>query len=168
MNSEYGRKSLGELKAQARKGLKDSAEMQTCVAVTEKNWTALLSTQTAQIELMKTLLDTAVTLTTKQELIDYMNQQMDYLTKNYCQAEETLKKFQNTLTKQAEMIQTQTSESVKEWKLQAGKMKEEFSRQLSSEKQILNRHYLKLTLLSLMPTLILVIWELVRCIWLPN
>ena len=136
--------------------------------ITEKNWTALLSTQTAQIELLKTLLNTADTLTTKQELIDYMNQQMDYLTKNYSQAEETLKKFHNTLAKQAEMIQTQTSESVKEWKLQAGKMNEEFSRQLSSEKQTLNKHYLKLTLLSLMPTLVLVIWELVRCIWLPN
>ena len=168
LHEEKYLKEMMENEFGIRQKIIDSAEVQTCVTVTEKNWTALLSTQTAQIELLKTLLDTADTLTTKQELIDYMNQQMDYLTKNYCQAEETLKKFHNTLAKQAEMIQTQTSESVKEWKLQAGKMNEEFSRQLSSEKQTLNKHYLKLTLLSLMPTLVLVIWELVRCIWLPN
>ena len=117
---------------------------------------------------MKALLSKTNTLTTEQEMKEYMNQQTDYLMEHYRQSEETLEKFQTTLIQQAEKIKVQTSESMKDLQKQAGKMKEEFSCQLSSEKRTLNRHCFRLTMISLIPTLVLVIWELIRFIWLQN
>ena len=57
MNSEYGKKSPQELKEQAKKQMQIASKAEPCVAVTEQNWKALISTQTAQIDMLKSILD---------------------------------------------------------------------------------------------------------------
>lgn len=64
MNSEYGKKSPQELKEQAKKQMQIASKAEPCVAVTEQNWKALISTQTAQIDMLKSILDEISELTT--------------------------------------------------------------------------------------------------------
>ena len=84
------------------------------------------------------------------------------------QTEQTLTAFQETLREQAEQIQTATSTSMESFQSQVGKASESFSQQLSSEEQTLKRSLKKLILASLIPTILLIIWELIRHIWLPT
>ena len=77
MNSEYGRLSSEELKARARQSMQRAAEVKPCVTVTEPNWKGMLDTQKAQIELLSRLMSATETLTTKEELTEYMNEQLN-------------------------------------------------------------------------------------------
>ena len=82
MNSEYGKKSPQELKEQAKKQMQIASKAEPCVAVTEQNWKALISTQTAQIDMLKSILDEISELTTKEEIRIYLNRQMNSLQKS--------------------------------------------------------------------------------------
>ena len=82
------------------------------------------------------------------------------------QTEQTLTAFQETLQEQAEQIQTATSTLMETFQSQVGKVSESFSQQLSSEEQTVKRSLKKLILTSLIPTILLIIWELIRHIWL--
>ena len=76
--------------------------------------------------------------------------------------------FQDTLQKQAQQIQSQTSSSMKDFQLQAGNTSEEFSKKLYSAEEQTKNTLKKLTAISLIPTILLIIWELIRHIWLLN
>ena len=73
---------------------------------------------------------------------------------------------QALLQQQAEQIQTATSTSMESFKLQAGNMSEEFSKKLYSAEEQINNHLKKLTAISFISTILLIIWELIRHIWL--
>lgn len=85
MNSEYGKKSPQGLKEQAKKQMQIASKAEPCVAVTEQNWKALISTQTAQIDMLKSILDEISELTTKEEIRIYLNRQMNSLQEVYRQ-----------------------------------------------------------------------------------
>ena len=101
MNSEYGRLSSEELKARARQSMQRAAEAKPCVTVTEPNWKGMLDTQKAQIELLSRLMSATETLTTKEELTEYMNEQLNILTENNAQCQAAVTEFQNRMRKSA-------------------------------------------------------------------
>ncbi len=166
MNSEYGRKSPSELKAQAKMNLAQAAQTETYVSITEKNWRALIQSQQTQIDMLSTMMNTMETLATKEQMIDFMNQQIDVLQENANQTEQTLTGFQNTLQKQAQQIQTATSTSIECFQSQAGKASEEFSKKLCSAEEQTKSSLKKIIAASLIPTILLIVWEVIRHIWL--
>ena len=167
MNSESERKSSETLKAQAKMNLERAAQTATFLAVPEKAWTALIQTQKNQFEMLNMLLEQTKTLATWSDLSDMQEEQLAQLTAHAKQTEQTLTAFQETLQAQAEQIQTATSTSMESFQSQVGKVSESFSQQLSSEEQTAKRSLKKLILASLIPTILLIIWELIRHIWLP-
>ena len=166
MSLESGRKSPGELKAQAKMNLAQAAQTETYVSITEKNWRALIQSQQTQIDMLSTMMNTMETLATWNEINELLEQQIEKLNSHSEQTQEMLTEFQDTLQKQAQQIQLQTSISMKDFQLQAGNTSEEFSKKLYSAEEQTKSALKKLTVISLIPTILLIIWELIRHIWL--
>ena len=73
MNFTAEKKSPLNFIAKAQEQITAAEKVHPCVAVTEPNWTALISTQKAQIELLIDIQNTLLTLTTEKELKAYMD-----------------------------------------------------------------------------------------------
>ena len=166
MSSESGRKSPSELKAQAKMNLAQAAQTETYVSITEKNWRALIQSQQTQIDILSTMMSTMETLATWNDLSDMQQKQLDKLTSHAEETQQTLTEFQDTLQKQAQQIQSQTSSSMKDFQLQAGNTSEEFSKKLYSAEEQTKSSLKKMIWVSLIPTILLIIWEVIRHIWL--
>ena len=162
MSLESGRKSPGELKAQAKMNLAQAAQTETYVSITEKNWRALIQSQQTQIDMLSTMMNTMETLATWNEINELLEQQIEKLNSHSEQTQEMLTEFQDTLQKQAHQIQSQTSSSMKDFQLQAGNTSEKFSKKLYSAEEQTKITLKKLTAISLIPTILLIIWELIR------
>ena len=155
-----------ELKAQAKMNLAQAAQTETYVSITEKNWRALIQSQQTQIDMLSTMMNTMEMLATWSDLSDMQQEQLDKLTSHAEETQQTLTEFQDTLRKQAEQIQIQTSTSMESFQSQAGKASEEFSKKLYSAEEQTKSSQKKMIWASLIPTILLVIWELIRHIWL--
>ena len=166
MNSESEKKSLPELKAQAQRNLDVAKQTTSFLSVPERSWTAMVQLQQTQINMLGSIAESLKTLVTWSDLSDMQEEQLRELTAHAEQTEQALMVFQETLREQAEQIQAATSTSMETFQSQVGKASESFSQQLSSEEQTVKRCLKKLILASLIPTILLIIWELIRHIWL--
>lgn len=158
MSSEYGSKSLAELKAQARKQTQEAEKTIPCVKLTESNWTALISLQKTQIILLEQISESLKTLTTREELVDYMSRQLEILTRDTAQ-------YQLTLTELTQQVTEQWEQTSKEMEKQAGSMSGNFSQKLSEARTEMDSHTKMLFRISMIPSLILLLLELVPHIW---
>jgi Zn-dependent M32 family carboxypeptidase len=158
MSSEYGSKSLAELKAQARKQTQEAETAIPCVNLTESNWTALISLQKTQIILLEQISESLKTLTTREELADYMNRQLEILTRD-------TEQYQDTLTELTQQVTEQWKQTSKEMEKQAGSMSGYFSQRLSEARAEMDSHTKMLFRISMIPSLILLLLELVPHIW---
>ena len=158
MSSEYGAKSLAELKAQARKHTQEAEKTIPCVNLTESNWTALISLQKTQIILLEQISESLKTLTTREELVDYMNRQLEILTRD-------TEQYQSTLTELTQQVNEQWKQTSKEMEKQAGSMSENFSQKLFEAQTEMDSHTKMLCRISMIPSLILLLLELVPRIW---
>ena len=150
MSSEYGAKSLAELKAQARKQTQEAEKTIPCVTLTESNWTALISLQKTQIILLEQISESLKTVTTREELVDYMNRQLEILSRD-------AEQYQSTMTELTQQVTEQ-------WK-QTGNMSGNFSQKLSEARAEMDSHTKMLFRISMIPSLILLLLELVPRIW---
>ena len=166
MNSESERKSPEDLKAEAKMNLERAAQTETYISVPERSWKALIQTQKNQFDMMNFLLEHMKNLTTWSDLSDMQREQLEQLTAHSKQTERALTEFQETLQAQAEQIQAATSTSMESFQSQVGKASESYSQQLSTAEQTTKRSLKRMILASLIPTILLIIWELIRHIWL--
>lgn len=158
MSSEYGAKSLAELKAQARKQTQEAEKIIPCVNLTESNWMALISLQKTQTILLEQISESLKTLTTREELVDYMNRQLEILTRD-------TEQYQSTLTELTQQVTDQWKQTSKEMEKQAGSMSGNFSQKLSETRTEMDSHTKMLFRISMIPSLILLLLELVPRIW---
>lgn len=158
MSSEYGAKSLAELKAQARKQTQEAEKAIPCVNLTESNWTALISLQKTQIILLEQISESLKTLTTRDEMVEYMNQQLEILSRD-------TEQYQSTLTELTQQVAEQWKQTSKEMEKQAGSMSGNFSQKLSEVRTQMDSHTKMLFRISMIPSLILLLLELVPRIW---
>ena len=158
MSSEYGAKSLADLKAQARKQTQEAEKTIPCVNLTESNWTALISLQKTQIILLEQISESLKTLTTREELVDYMSRQLEILTRD-------AEQYQSTMTELTQQVNEQWKQSSKEMEKQAGSMSGNFSQNLSEARTEMDSHTKMLCRISMIPSLILLLLELVPRIW---
>ena len=158
-NKLHEEKYLNELKAQAKMNLAQAAQTETYVSITEKNWRALIQSQQTQIDMLSTMMSTMETLATWSEINDLLEQQIEELKSHSEQTQQMLTEYQDTLQKQAQHIQIQTSTSMENFQSQAGKASEVFSKKLYSAEEQTKSSLKKIILASLIPTILLIIWE---------
>lgn len=89
MSSATERKSPQDFITKTQQQLTAAEKVHPCVAVTEPNWSALISMQRAQIEPLKDIQETLPTLTTGKGLKMYMDDQLKVLMQYTEQTEET-------------------------------------------------------------------------------
>ena len=135
-----------------------------CVAVTEPNWMAMISTQKAQIQLLKEIKDTLPTLTTEEELKDYLDEQLEALTEYTDQTRVATEDFQAVMKASSKELTESIKQTMKDTEKQVGRMSESFSRELSSVKEATERHTRKTFLISMIPSAALILLELIRYI----
>ena len=166
MNSYTERKSPQELITQAQQQITSAEKVHPCVAVTEPNWMAMTSTQKAQIKLLQDIQNTLPTLTTEKELKAYMERQLSVLMQYTEQTKEATEQFQSAMETSAEELTKSISQLITDTEKQVGRMKENFSENLSmlrsTAEDKLERHTNKLFWISLIPSAVLIVLELMR------
>ena len=166
MSLESGKKSATEMR-QAQKDMISKAEaVQPTVAVMEPNWNALIASQKAQVKTLGEILEKFDTLTTKDQLVDYMNQQLQILRQEGQASTQAMEQYRQTLTLEVKTTTLQLKDLTRELEKQVGRTSEEFGKAILREQERMKRTSRKLFWISMIPSLILVVWELTRHIWL--
>ena len=166
MSLESGRKSATEMR-QAQKDMLSKAEaVQPTVAVMEPNWNALIASQKAQVKTLGEILEKLDTLTTDEHLVAYMNRQLEILRQDGQTSQEAMEQYRQTMMQEAKNTTAAMESTMKSLERQVGKMNEEFGKAILQEQERMKNTSKKLFWISMIPSLILVVWELTRHIWL--
>lgn len=160
MNSEYGRLSSEELKARARQSMQRAAEAKPCVTVTEPNWKGMLDTQKAQIELLSRLMNATETLTTKEELTEYMNKQLNILTENNAQCQAAVTEFQNKMRKSATEFTDSMKTVVSDTEKRVGRISDYYSNNLSMLTDTAEKYLSRIFWITVIPSAITALYYL--------
>lgn len=166
MNLESGRKSATEMRAAQRDMISKAEAVQPTVAVMEPNWRAMIDSQKAQVDTLGKILEKLGTLTTETQLVEYMERQLEILREDGQTSLEAMEQYRQILMQEAQNTTSTMQDTMKSMERQVGKMSEEFGRAISQEQERMKNTSKKLFWISMIPSLILVIWELTRHIWL--
>ena len=79
MSLESGKKSAEQMRQEQRDRISMAASVQPTVAVTEKNWAAMIDSQKAQVNTLGEILEQLGTLTTEEQMMAHMNMQLRLL-----------------------------------------------------------------------------------------
>ena len=166
MSLESGKKSAAEMRAAQRDMISKAESVQPTVAVMEPNWKAMIESQKAQVNALGGILEQLGTLTTEEQMVAHMNMQLRLLREDGQASREAMEQYRQTLMREAQNTTAAMETSMKSLEKQVGKMNEEFGKAISQEQERMKRTSKKLFWISMIPSLILVVWELTRHIWL--
>ena len=166
MSLESGKKSAAEMRQAQRDMISKAEAVQPAVAVMEPNWRAMIDSQKAQVKTMGEILEQLGTLTTEKQLLVYMDRQLEILRQDGQTSAEAMEQYRQTLMREAQNTTSTMETTMKSLEKQVGKMNEEFGRAISQEQERMKNTSKKLFWISMIPSLILVVWELTRHIWL--
>ena len=166
MSLESGRKSATEMRAAQRDMISKAEAVQPTVAVMEPNWKAMIDSQKAQVKTMGEILEQLGALTTEEQFMAHMNMQIRLLKEDGQASREAMEQYRQTLMREAQNTTSSMQDTMKSLERQAGKMNEEFGKAILREQERMKNTSKKLFWISLIPSLILVAWELTRHIWL--
>ena len=166
MSLESGKKSAAEMRAAQREMISKAESVQPTVAVMEPNWKAMIDSQKAQVKTMGEILEQLGTLTTEEQLMAHMNMQLRLLKEDGQASREAMEQYRQTLMREAQNTTSTIQDTMKSLERQAGKMSEEFGKAILREQERMKNTSKKLFWISMIPSLILVVWELTRHIWL--
>ena len=166
MNLESGKKSAAEMRAAQRDMISKAEAVQPTVAVMEPNWKAMIDSQKLQVKTLGEIQEKLDTLTTEEQMTAYLNMQLRLLKEDGQASREAMEQYRQTLTREAQNTTTTMQDTMKSLERQVGKMREEFGKAISQEQERMKNTSKKLFWISMIPSLILVIWELTRHIWL--
>ena len=134
--------------------------MNPCVTVTEPNWKGLLDTQKAQIELLSRLMSATETLTTKEELVKYMDCQLDILTENNAQCQAAVTEFQNEMRKAAMNFTESMKTAVSDTEKRVGRISEFYSNDLSMLTDTAEKYLSRIFWITVIPSAITAVYYL--------
>lgn len=126
---------------------------------------ALISTQTAQIDMLKSILDGVSELTTKEEIRIYLNRQMNSLQKSIDNSNAMTQTFKAEFQDMTNNYVSQINDAAKNASQQVGSTSEKYSYSISQAEEKLNHHVRILFFLALIPTAITAITEMILHIW---
>ena len=166
MSLESGKKSATEMR-QAQKDMISKAEsVQPTVAVMEPNWNALIASQKAQVKTLGEILEKFDTLTTVERLRAHLEMQLQILRSDGKASVEVMEQYRQTMMQEVKNATSLMQDTVKSLERQAGNLNEKFGKAISQEQERMKNTSKKLFWISMIPSLILVVWELTRHIWL--
>ena len=166
MSLESGRKSATEMRAAQRDMISKAEAVQPTVAVMEANWRAMIDSQKAQVDTLGRILEKLGTLATETQLVEYMERQLELLRQDGQTSREAMEQYRQALMQEAKNTTVTMRDTMKSLERQVGKMSEEFGNAISQEQERMKNTSKKLFWISMIPSLILVVWELMRHIWL--
>ena len=166
MSLESGKKSAAEMRAAQREMISKAESVQPTVAVMEPNWKAMIESQKAQVNTLGEILEQLGTLTTEEQLMAHMNMQIQLLKEDGQASREAMEQYRQTLMREAQNTTSTTQDTMKSMERQVGKISEEFGNAILQEQERMKHTSKKLFWISMIPSLILVVWELTRHIWL--
>lgn len=166
MSLESGKKSATEMR-QAQKDMISKAEsVQPTVAVMEPNWNALIASQKAQVKTLGEILEKFDTLSTEERLRAHLEMQLQILRSDGKASMEVMEQYRQAMLQDAKNSISLMRDTMKSLEQEAGNLNEKFGKAISQEQEQMKRTSRKLFWISMIPSLILVIWELTRHIWL--
>ena len=166
MSLESGKKSAAEMRAAQREMISKAESVQPTVAVMEPNWKAMIDSQKMQIKTLGEIQEYLDTLTTEKQLLLYMDRQLEILRQDGQASAEAMEQYRQTLMREAQNTTSTMQDTMKSLERQVGKMREEFGNAILQEQERMKHTSKKLFWISMIPSLILVVWELTRHIWL--
>ena len=166
MSLESGKKSAEQMRQAQKDMISMAASVQPTVAVTEKNWAAMIDSQKAQVDTLGKILEKLGTLTTEERLLAQLEMQLQVLRSDGKASAEAMEQYRQMLTREAQNTTSTMQDTMKSMERQAGKMNEEFGKAILQEQEQMKNTSKKLFWISMIPSLILVVWELTRHIWL--
>ena len=166
MSLESGRKSATEMRQAQRDMISKAEAVQPTVAVMEPNWKAMIDSQKAQVDTLGKILEKLGTLTTEERLLAQLEMQLQVLRSDGKASAEAMEQYRQMLTREAQNTTSTMQDTMKSMERQAGKMNEEFGKAILQEQERMKNTSKKLFWISMIPSLILVVWELTRHIWL--
>ena len=166
MSLESGRKSAEQMRQSQRDMISKAEAVQSTVAVMEANWKAMIDSQKAQVKTMGEILEKMDTLTTEERFLAQLEMQLQVLRSDGNASREAMEQYRQTLMREAQNTASSMERTMKDMEKAAGKMSEEFGRVILQEQERMKNISKKLLWISMIPSLILVIWELTRHIWL--
>ena len=166
MSLESGKKSAEQMRQAQRDMILKAEAVQPTVAVMEANWKAMIDSQKMQVKTLVEIQEHLDTLTTEKQLLVYMDRQLEILRQDGQTSAEAMEQYRQTLMQEARNTTSTMQDTMKSVERQVGKMNEEFGRAISQEQERMKHTSRKLFWISMIPSLILVVWELTRRIWL--
>jgi len=166
MNSESGKKSAAEMRQAQRDMLMQAENVHRTVTITEQNWNSLINSQKLQVKTMGEILEKLDTLTTEEKLKTVMEQQLQILRENGQASLEAMEQYRQTMVREAKNATSSMQDTMKSLERQAGNLNEKFGQAISQAEEQMKDTSKKLFWMSIIPTVILVVWELTRHIWL--
>ena len=166
MSLESGKKSAEQLRQEQRDMISKAEAVQPTVAVMEPNWKAMIESQKAQVKTLVEIQEYLDTLTTEKQLLVYMDRQLEILRQDGQTSAEAMEQYRQTLMREAQNTTSTMQDTMKSLERQVGKMSEEFGNAILQEQERMKNTSKKLFWISMIPSLILVVWELTRHIWL--
>ena len=166
MSLESGKKSAEQMRAAQRDMISKAEAVQPTVAVMEPNWKAMIDSQKMQVKTLVEIQEYLDTLTTEKQLLVYMDRQLEILREDGQTSAEAMEQYRQTLMREVQNTTSTMQDTMKSMERQVGKMSEEFGKAISQEQERMKRTSKKLFWISMIPSLILVVWELTRHIWL--
>jgi len=165
MSLEYGRKSAADMRAAQRDMLSKAEAVQPTVAVMESNWNAMIASQKMQVDTLGDIMEKMETLTTREELVDYMNQQLQVLTEHSNQTIQIMEEYQEAMVNSANSLEKECQLAAKNLEKQAGSVSERFSQALSDQTTLMKKLTKRCFWIAMIPSLLLLLLELVPHIW---
>ena len=166
MSLESGKKSAAEMRAAQRDMISKAEAVQPTVAVMEPNWKAMIESQKMQVKTLVEIQEYLDTLTTEKQLLAYMDRQLEILRQDGQTSAEAMEQYRQTLMQEVRNTTSTMQDTMKSMERQVGNMSEEFGKAILQEQERMKNTSKKLFWISMIPSLILVIWELTRHIWL--
>ena len=166
MSLESGRKSAEQMRQSQRDMISKAEAVQPTVAVMEPNWKAMIDSQKAQVDTLGKILEKLGTLTTEERFLAQLEMQLQVLRSDGKASAEAMEQYRQMLTREAQNTTVTMQDTMKSMERQVGKMNEEFGKAILQEQERMKNTSKKLFWISMIPSLILVVWELTRHIWL--
>ena len=166
MSLESGKKSAEQMRAAQRDMISKAESVQPTVAVMEPNWKAMIDSQKAQVDTLGKILEKLGTLTTEERFLAQLEMQLQVLRTDGKASAETMEQYRQTLIREVQNTTSTMQDTMKSMERQVGKMSEEFGNAILREQERMKNTSKKLFWISMIPSLILVVWELTRHIWL--
>ena len=161
MNSENEKLSVLEMKERQKQMIDKAAAAQPAVTVLDSNWRAMIDSQRMQVNSLARILESLGQLTTAEQLQTYLDIQLELLREDGKEMREFLKEYRDQMKTEMSNGSLLMERAVNQMEKQVGNTSAAFGQAISEEQKNIQSVSRKLIWISLLPSLALLILELV-------